>query len=245
MTLTRPTRLLVALLLSWVPPLHAQIAHETVSDPSGHWEGTIQIPNHELNMVLDLAKTPTGRWIGSMSIPLSTSIDVPLGSLSVDGTTLRFTAFLPGRASFDGNLSADARGLSGTASNDEGAAPFQLTRHGDANVKVPPPSSAMSKDFEGAWEGTLDIGGNTRRIGLRLAPGADGIALGTLIVLDQGNQEISVTTVTIEGRRLSLESRPVSGRYVGTLGTDGEIVGEWTQRSDQRSLIFRRTVPPK
>lgn len=231
------------------PPQAGHLEHgmqaTAPAEPSGHWEGTIQIPDHELKMTLDLARSPAGTWTGTMSIPLSTSIDVPLGELAVDATTVRFTAFLPTRASFEGKLSADAGSMSGTASNDQGSAPFQLLRNGEPHVSLPPPSSPMSKDFEGMWEGTIDVGGNTRRFGLKLASGTDGIATGTLIALDQGNQEIPFTTVTISGQQLDLESRPVSGTYRGTLGPTGEIVGEWTQRSDHRPLTFRRAGASK
>ena len=38
----------------------------------------------------------------------------------------------------------------------KGSASFQFKRNGEANVKLPPPSTPLSKDFEDAWEGTLD-----------------------------------------------------------------------------------------
>ena len=122
MNLARRTSLLAALFFLSVPSLRAQSA----PDPSGHWEGKIQMPNQDLGMTVDLARSPKGVWIGSMSIPGSTSIDVPLSSLTVEGAAVRFTAGLPDKASFEGNLSADAKGLSGKASNAEGSAAFQL-----------------------------------------------------------------------------------------------------------------------
>lgn len=110
---------------------------QAVMDPSGRWEGKIMIPDREMSLTVDLAKTPAGAWIGSLSIPPSTSIDVPLGTITIEGTVVKFTAMLPGRASFEGKLSADGRRLSGTAANAEGSAPFHLTRTGEASVKPP------------------------------------------------------------------------------------------------------------
>jgi hypothetical protein len=218
---------------------------QTESKATGHWQGKIQIPNQELGITVDLARSPKGVWIGSMSVSGSTAVDVPLDSITVEDTAVRFRASLPEHASFDGHLSADASSLSGTASNAAGEAPFQLTRTGEANVKVPPPSSALSKEFEGTWEGTIDVGGKVRRIGLKLSPAADGTATATLITevelrgVEQGNQEIPVTTVTLKDKELQLEARAVSGTYRGTLGAGGEIAGEWSQGPNHLPLTLK------
>ncbi|MBZ5626697.1 MAG: hypothetical protein LAQ69_49665 [Acidobacteriia bacterium] len=213
---------------------------QTASKPAGHWQGKIQIPDHELGIAVDLAQSPKGAWIGSMSVTGSTSIDVPLAGIAIEGTAVRFAASLPQRASFDGHLSADGSSLSGTASSAAGEAPFQLTRNGEANVSVPPPSSALSKEFEGAWEGTIDADGKVRRVALKLSPAAGGTAMAILIAVDQGNLEIPVSTVTIKDKQLQLEARAVSGTYRGTLGESGDIAGEWSQGPTRVPLTFKR-----
>ena len=207
---------------------------------SGHWEGKIQAPNREIPITVELAKNASGVWIGSMSVLQSTSVDVPLGAIAVEGKTVHFTANLPGLATFNGNLSAKADSLNGTAANAQGGVPFTLARAGDANVKVPPPSSTLTKEFEGTWEGALEAGGRTVRVGVRLAPGANGLATGAFILLDEANQEIPITTVTVKGKELALESRPISGTYRGTLGTGGEITGEWVQGPGRFPLTLKR-----
>jgi hypothetical protein len=220
--------------------LSAALGHaQAASEPIGRWQGKIQIPNRELGITVDLDRNSKGVWIGSMSVTGSTSIDVPLADLKIEGTALRFAANLPERASFEGRLSADGSSLSGTASNAAGEAPFQLTRSGEAKVKVPPPSSALSKDFEGMWEGTIEAGGTVRRVGLKLSAAADGSARATLIAVDQGNQEIPVTTVTIQDRQVQLDAPAVSGTYRGTLGGSGDIAGEWAQGASRLPLTFK------
>ena len=186
---------------------------QTAATPAGHWEGKIKIPEHELGMTVDLDRTPGGVWIGSISVIGSTSIDVPLASLTVEGAVVRFAATLPQRASFAGQLSADGSSLSGTASNAAGEAPFQLTRTCEPHVKVPAPSSAMSKELEGSWEGTIDSDGKVRRVALELSRAADGTAAATLIALDQGNLEIPVATVTIHDKQVQLDAPAISGTY--------------------------------
>ena len=218
-------------------------AAQTAPKAAGHWQGKIQIPDHELGITVDLARSPKGGWIGSMSVVGSSSVDVPLDSVTVEDTAVRFSASLPQHSNFDGRLSADAGGISGTASSAAGEAPFQLTRNGEANVKTPLPSSALSKEFEGAWEGTIDSGGRTRRVALKLSRAADGTATATLIAVDQGNLQIPVTTVTIQDKQVQLEARAVSGTYRGALGASGEIAGEWVEGPSRLPVTFRRASP--
>ena len=132
---------------------------QTAAGPAGHWEGKIQIPEHEIGVTVDLDRSAKGAWIGSISVNGSTSIDVPLSGVAVDGAAVRFSATLPRPASFEGHLSADGTSLSGNASNADGQVPFQLTRTGEAHVKVPASSSPLSKEFEGSWEGAIDSNG--------------------------------------------------------------------------------------
>ena len=219
----------------------AQTSLPQTGAPTGHWQGRIQIPEHQLGITVDLARSPKGAWIGSITVTGSSSVDVPLTDIMVENAAVRFVANLPERASFDGHLSADGSSLSGTAANAAGDAPFQLARSGEAKVSVPPPSSVLSKEFEGAWEGTLDSDGRVRKIGLRLSPSADGTAIATFIAAtERGSLEIPATTVTINGKDLQVELRSVSGTYRGTLGAGGEIVGEWAERANRLALTFKR-----
>jgi hypothetical protein len=230
------TPLVIVLLVASAPLRGAQ----TAADPSGHWEGTILIPNRQLPVTLDLARNPAGRWIGSISIPISTSIDVPLENVSVESSSVRFSAALPEQATFEAELSSDAQALSGTASNTQGGVRFELTRRGEAQVKIPPASSRLSPEFAGTWEGILQADGKSQRVRVKLAADESGTATGRLISVDHGNQEVPVTTVTIADKALQLESRPVSGTFRGTLGGDGVITGTWTQKAESLPLTLTR-----
>jgi len=212
---------------------------QTTPNAAGHWQGKIEIPDHELNISVDIAKDAKGLWIGSISVLGTSSIDVPLNSISIDDKTVKFTALLPGKASFEANFSADANSLVGKASNTEGSVDFKMTRSGEANVKVPASSTALSKEFEGTWEGSITSDGKTRKILLKLSASTDGTAAATLIAVDQGNLEIPVTTVTIKDKQLQLDARAVSGTYVGTLGANGELTGEWSQGQTHLPLNFK------
>ena len=62
------------------------------AQPAGHWQGKIQIPDHELGVTVDLAKNSKGTWIGSMSVTGLISIVVRLSNIIVDGVAVRFAA---------------------------------------------------------------------------------------------------------------------------------------------------------
>ena len=207
---------------------------------AAHWQGEIQIPEKPLAITVDMAKTASGAWIGSMTVVGSTSVDVPLSDISVEGPAVRFTAPLPGRTSFTGDLSPDANTLAGKVANAQGQVGFHLARAGEPAVKLPPPSTPLTRDFEGTWEGSLDANGKSLRVLVKLATAPDGRATGTLVSVDQGSMEIPISTVTIKGKELHLEARAGSGTYQGTLGASGEITGEWTQGPGRLPLILKR-----
>jgi uncharacterized protein YciI len=106
-----------------------------------------------------------------------------------------------------------------------------------------PPSSALSKEFEGQWEGALNAGGNTLRIGMKLSPAADGTAKADLVSIDQDNAAFSADSVNINGKELQFGVRMINGSYKGTLGAGGEIAGEWKQAGNTLPLTFRRPGP--
>ena len=144
--------------------------------------------------------------------------------------------------SFEGKVSDDGSVFAGTATSDEGAAPFHLKRSGDANVKVPPSSTSLSKDFEGAWEGTLEVPGKQLRAILKLTRGS-GVAMGTLISLDEGGQEFPITTITQKDRQLQFEIRLIRAKYTGTLdGSGAQIAGEYTTDGLTLPLVFKRAA---
>lgn len=227
-----PFAVLLAVSLSSTPARAASI-------PAGHWEGKIQIPDHELSISVDLSQTPAGAWIGSLSIAGSTAVDVPLVKITVSGAGVQFTASLPGETFFVGTLSTDASSLAGKVSSAEGAVPFQLARTGEANVKVPPASSPSSRDFEGNWDASLEVGGQLKQIRLKMSAAPDGTATAVLVSVAK-NLEIPVTTVTIQGKALTLDARSVGGTFRGALSPVGEIAGEWTEKTVRAPLTFKR-----
>jgi len=216
-------------------------ATKPAASAAGHWEGKIDIPEHPLAMSLDLVKDGTGTWIGTITVVRSTSIDVPLTGIEVNDSTLRFAARLPEKATFECHLSDGS--ISGTVTSPQGSAPVQLTRNGEAKVNLPLPSTPLPKEFAGDWLATVERDGKSRRIALKLASSSDGLATATLISVDRGNLEIPVQSVQATDKQLTLESRSVSGRFIGTLTANGELVGQWFEGQSSTPLTFKRVAP--
>ncbi|HEY1910870.1 MAG TPA: hypothetical protein VGG73_08110 [Vicinamibacterales bacterium] len=216
--------------------------------PAGHWEGVIHMGKQEVAVAVDLARGAGDAWVGSMAIPGPAPVEVPVHNIVVNATGIRFKAGLPDNPVFDGMFGPDPSHLSGEASNQHGAVPFQLERKGDPHVKVPPPSSVLTKSFEGVWQGVADAGGKARKVVLKVTAAADGTATAVLITGDPdagSSQEIPVTTVTLRDLQLQLDVPGAPGSYRGTLGAGGEIHGQWTEGTVNIPLNFKHAPEVK
>ena len=212
------------------------------SGPSGHWTGTLQTPAQPLEVEVDLKPGTPPAWVGTISIAAQNLKAFPLSSIEVQGKTVSFAmANIPGTPNFKGTLSDDGATLSGDFFQGGGSVPFTMTRKGDAVFAPPLKSTAIGKELEGTWNGTLSAGGRELRLTLKLASGADG-ATGSIVSVDQGNVEIPIATIVQAGAHLTLELPSIAGTYSGDL-KDGRLVGTWSQGAGTMPLEFARTVP--
>lgn len=206
--------------------------------PSGHWEGTLQVPGQELKIEVDLAKSGD-KWEGTIGIPAQSLKAFPLSSISVQGDSVSFGMKVPGDPMFSGTLSKDAKTLSGTFTQGGGTMPFTLTRTGDAKIEPLPKSTPITKELEGSWDASLDVDGTVLRLLLKLSNGPGGTATGTLVSLDQGGAEVPVAAVVQDGAQIKLLLPTVAGSYEGAL-KDGQLTGTWTQGPRSWPLVFKR-----
>ena len=95
------------MLLLSVSSLRAQAA----LDPSGHWERTVQLPNAELSIEVDLAMNSNGELAGTMGMPTQILKGFPLLKVAAEGKVVGFHARRD--QTFAGVLSADGKSMSG------------------------------------------------------------------------------------------------------------------------------------
>ncbi|HEY1203303.1 MAG: hypothetical protein ABSH46_03860 [Bryobacteraceae bacterium] len=209
---------------------------------AGHWEGSISVPGHELNIVVDLARGEKDAWKGTIAIPEQNLKGFPLSSISVVNTAVKFAMNgVPGQPAFDGKLAPGGQSISGSFTQGGGTIPFSMKRTGEAQIEEVAKSTNVAKAFEGAWEGTLDTGSTQLRLVLKLANQPDGAATGTLTSVDQGGAVIPIAVITQKGSELKLEVPSVGGSFTGEISKDAATVaGTWTQGMGALPLTFHR-----
>ena len=212
---------------------------------SGHWEGSISVPDHELQIIVNLAPQKDA-WKGTIAIPEQNLKEFPLSSISVADGAVKFAMNgVPGNPAFDGKLAADGQSISGSFTQGGGTIPFSMKRTGAAQFAELGKSTLVGKAFEGTWEGTLDTGAAKLRLVLNLVNGKDS-ATGTLTSVDQGGAVIPIAVITQKGSGLKLDLPSVSGSFAGEISKDeASITGTWTQGMGGLPLTFRRPAAAK
>jgi hypothetical protein len=233
MPASRRVSLAAALLLLSAPVARAQSA----VDPSGHWEGAIQIPGRDdVRFEVDLARRDAGDVTGAISA--ADEKGLPLTKVAVEGRSITFQA--RSDQPFSAVLSHDGKQMSGNATLSGYSLPFGMNRTGDARLEPAVTSPSVGKELEGTWNATLGINGMSLRLALTVTNQSGGGAIARIVSLDEGGLTVPAV-VTQNGSSVNYEQKGVAGSYAGTLNADGtELVGTWTQRATSLPLAFRR-----
>ena len=209
-------------------------------DPSGHWEGTLKVPQMELKVEIDLARDSRGVVAGTFSQPAQGVKGLPLSSVTVEASAVRFVVKGgPEPATFDGALSADGTSISGTVTQGGFTIPMNLSRTGEARIAPAPRSAPIAKELEGTWNGTLEVNGVPMRLVVRMINQPDGTAAGTVVSPDGSGVEIPIGMAQ-KGSSLTIEVPSVGASYVGVLNAAGvELAGTWTQQGGAFPLTLK------
>jgi hypothetical protein len=241
-------------MLSIVPLLllAAPLCAQAPADPSGHWEGTIQIPdqgsatasavaNEGMKIAIDLARNDKGVLAGTFSQPAHGVKGLPLSTVTADGRSIGFVV-KGGEApsTFTGTLSAEGTSIAGEVAWSGYTIPFALKRTGDARIAAVPKSARIGKELEGIWNGTLDLGPRQMRVVLTLMNQPDGSASGTIVSPDGSGVEIPVG-IAQKDASVTIDVATVGASYAGVLNAGAtELIGTWTQQSSSQPLTLRR-----
>jgi hypothetical protein len=222
-----------AMLLAFVPAARAQAV-----DPSGHWEGAIEVPGREIAFQIDLVRSGSGELAGAISV--ADVSDIPLGHVEVDGRSISFY----GRSDqpFSGTLSEDGKSMSGNATLSGYSLPFAMRRTRETRLSPPVTGEAVGKELEGTWSGALQANGSSQRVVLTVMNQPGGKSIGRIVSVDEGGLILPVV-VAQHGSRVNIEQKGVAASYAGTLNEDGtELTGTFVQHGISWPLTFSRVA---
>ena len=209
------------------------------SDATGHWKGSVQVQAMQLDFIVDIAKTAHGDLVGTIGLPSQHIKGLPLLKVAVDGKTVTFFARedQPFRGTF-----GDAGTIAGDMTVEGLAAPFTMTRSGEATIDAPPRSAGIDKALAGTWSGALKAGARQLRLVVALAVEPDGTMTAEMTDIDEGGLK-SPAKITQQGSTVTIETLAVPATISGTLNADAtELNGTFTQGPNSLPLTLRHAA---
>jgi hypothetical protein len=236
MRLAQLSVLVAALMSPQSPALHAQAA----PDPSGHWEGSLQIPDGTVSVFqIDLATDAHGAFVGTLTMPSDHIAGLPLLRVQVEDTTITMAA--RDDQEMNGTIADDGQTIQGDLSVQRFSIPFSLSRTGGAKLDPPARNPRVARELEGSWTGMLNTPQGSLHLRLDIANGADGSASARIVNLDEGGLQIPAATIAQDGRRLALGLKAIGGSYRAVLSEDGrQLAGTYAEPRGSVPLTFAK-----
>jgi hypothetical protein len=212
--------------------------------PAGHWDGALQVPDHEVSIAVDLARDDKGAWIGTFS-QTAQNVTVPLADVKVDDKSVKFRVpgYGPSAPAFDCVLETSSS-LRCTVAAGGGSFPAPMKRTGEAKIELPKAGTAVAAEFEGAWEGSVDTPNGSVRLVVHFKNQPDKTVVATLDSPDQNASDLPLTDVVQQGSALEFQLRLANGGFKGALNKEAtQIVGEWSQGGGSTPLVLKKSQP--
>lgn len=223
------------------------VACSAVRPPEGRWEGRIEIPGSELQLVVDLAQGSAGGWAGSIVIPGFGVKGAPLSNLAVTDTDVSFDIGrvlgtpTHGPAGFRARLMA-ADAMAGEMRQAGNVAKFALRKVGPAQVESSPRSTSVQRDLEDQWIGAYELGGYPRRVTITLENHGDTGASDRFVIVGKMTNDLPVDLVVQQGNVLRVESQSTRVSFEGRVFSEaGEIRGTIELGPVELPLVLRRS----
>ena len=233
-----PMRAVVVLLFAFAAICRSE------NTPAGRWEGSAQVPERELKLIVDLSQQKDGAWTGSIIIPLLDIKGSALADIAVKDSGISFAVKSSSptglQAAFKAHFSAEGT-LVGDFEQAGNRAQFSLKKTGPPQVELPQHSTAVVRELEGEWKGEYELFGYSRNVTVKLANrGSDG-ATAEFVVVGKKVYNLPVDLVTQEDDLLTIDSHETGISFEGRLQKDGgEINGTFSQGAIELPLVLRR-----
>lgn len=204
---------------------------------NGRWEGTAQIPDGELIVIVDLAQEH-GAWVGSIIIPGLGVKGAPLTDINVKPPDLSFA--VKGTLGIQLKMRLDAGGkMSGDFQQAGNRAPTTLQKIGPPQVERPPRNTAVAKELEGEWKGDYEMLGYARHVSIRFANRDTNGATAEFVIIGRKHNNLPVDLVTQEGDLVTVDSHEIGFSYEGRL-RNGKLTGVIRQGAIETPLVLER-----
>lgn len=203
---------------------------------SGRWEGSAQIPDDDITVVVDLAQQ-NGAWVGSIIIPGLGVKGAPLTDLKVQPPDINFA--VKGALGIQMKLRLEANNkLSGNFEQAGNRAPVALQKIGPSQVEYSPRSTPVAKELEAEWKGDYEMLGYTRHVSIKFANHPDG-ATADFVIVGRKHNVLPVDLVTQEGELVAVDSHETGFSFEGRL-RDGKLTGAVRQGALETPLVLTR-----
>jgi hypothetical protein len=215
-------------------------AHAASKMPAlaGHWRGQLEVGNTWRTVDLQLDVSRDGKWIGSLLLGGVSGREYPVDEVVVDGLFVRCRTRLPQPTIFAGRVGTDGITLTGEA-DFGGRGKLRLERVGDPHV-LQMPTSQLPADFVGDWQAEGEFRNTKFKLRLSLTRAPDGLALGTLAMI---NGENPIYGIVIDGTEVRFETFPINGNFQGRRNAQGEIEGTLKQGHTAGVTVTFKRVP--
>ena len=205
---------------------------------SGWWEGIAQIPDYELNLIVDLSQE-NGAWVGSIIIPGRGLKGVPLTDIKVEPPDVNFAVKGPLGIRLNLRLLDANTKLAGNFEQAGNRAPATVQKTGPPQVEYPPRNTPVAKELEGEWKGDYQMLGHTRHVSLKFTNrGADG-ATAEFVIVGRKHNNLPVDLVTQEGDLITVDSHDIGFSFEGQL-RNGKLAGVIRQGAAESPLVLER-----
>lgn len=236
--------LLAGLIVTW------RLVHPDapVPDLQGFWEGSLDVKQTALRLVLKVNRSPDGHYTATMDSIDQGASDIPVNTMNVSNRSVRLELDLL-RAGYQGELNARATEMSGQWQQGKASLPLTLRRTTKPPALAGPlPASAYARradaPLQGAWKGTLQAGAVALRLVFKISASASGEFTGTMDSTDQGARDIPLSTVSFASPTARFAIASLGGQYEGTLKEDAsELDGTWSQAGKKFHLLLQRADP--
>jgi hypothetical protein len=208
--------------------------------PDGHWEANLPMGNGDLGVSLDLSKNAKSEWIASMGIPSEGMTGLVVTDIEISDKSIKFTAVELRMAKVELTMGTEGI-MKGTITSPQGPVPIEFKRTAEANVELIPASPAVSAEFEGDWEGSLETPNRPFRIIIHLKNQSDNTVAATIDTPDSNAIGLPLNDVKQTGREIEFGIKIAHGSFKGTLNQEGtEIAGQFGHEESRMPLTFRK-----